>query len=92
MDTGSSGRKWSARVLLALVGLWIVIKVVMLLRTISSGSSLALVSQFDVTNPSGATIIGIVSLIAYFFVRPKKSKVDDADDTAVVSGGTGKLP
>lgn len=70
MGANSSGRKWSARVLLALAGIGIIAKVLMLLEAVLSGNSLALARQFDITNPSLIGIIWPISLIAYFFVRP----------------------
>jgi hypothetical protein len=62
----SSGRKWLARVLLALFVLWIVVKVI---RVASIGDSYLLSREFDFMNPSGFGIVGFMSLIAYFFVR-----------------------
>lgn len=68
-SAASSGRKWTARVLLALAGLWIVVKA---LEVISSGGGLALARTLDVTNPSLFGIVGFISFISYFFVRPRK--------------------
>jgi hypothetical protein len=66
LDTTSTGRKWSARVLLAIAGLWIVVSVLMVL----SGHR-SLLDALDFTNPSFLGIVGFLSLIAYFCVRPK---------------------
>ncbi|MGA3023248.1 MAG: zinc ribbon domain-containing protein [Bryobacteraceae bacterium] len=64
---GMAGRRMAARVFLALAGLWIVVKV---LEVISSGGLSA--QALDITNPSLLGIVGFSSLIAYFFVRPRK--------------------
>jgi hypothetical protein len=66
MDTSSSGRTWSARVLLALAAFWIVVSVIFVL---SGKRSLA--HALDFTNPSPLGLIGFFSLIAYFLVRPR---------------------
>jgi drug/metabolite transporter superfamily protein YnfA len=66
-DTSSTGRKWSARVLLALSGLWIVVSVMMVL----SGQR-SLLDALDISNPSILGIVGFISVIAYFVVRPNK--------------------
>jgi hypothetical protein len=64
----SSGRKRAAKVLLVLAWLWIIVKVLEL--AVNGVSARAL----DFTNPSLLGIVGFGSLIAYFFVRPKKAK------------------
>jgi hypothetical protein len=69
MGESSSGRKWLARALLALAGIGIIAKVLMVLEAVLSGNSLALARQFDITNPSLIGIVWPISLIAYFFVR-----------------------
>ena len=68
MATISSARKWWARVFLAFVWLWIVYKVLALL--VNGVTARAL----DFTNPSGISIIGFLSLIGYFLVRPKQGE------------------
>lgn len=64
----SPGRKRAAKVLLVLACLWIVFKVVQLLV---DGLN---VDDLDISNPSLLGIVGFGSLVAYFFVRPKKVK------------------
>lgn len=79
METISSGRKWTARVLLALAWLWIVFKFGEVISQIKIANNLGLpyssyisVNTLDVSNPSPLGIVGFFSFIAYFFVRPKK--------------------
>jgi hypothetical protein len=62
---GSNRRKWFARALLVIVALWLIVKVI----TIASGDVL---QALDFTNPSLLGILGFSSLVAYFFVRPRK--------------------
>jgi hypothetical protein len=82
MNASSSNRKWPARVLLVLAGLWIFAKV---LEVISSlGHPLYLARALDFTNPSLFGIVGFVSLIAYFFVRPKKHPAGTSMSSSVM--------
>ena len=66
-STTSSGRKLTARVLLALVWFWIIFKVWQLVADFSSDA-------LDISNPSLLGLVGFGSLIAYFFVTPKVNK------------------
>jgi hypothetical protein len=65
-STASSGRQWTARLLLGFVALWAVAKVIEILSDGISARAL------DITNPSGLGILAFVSFVAYFFVRPGK--------------------
>jgi predicted MFS family arabinose efflux permease len=58
---GSSGRRWSARVLLALVVIGIVVRV----------GNLAFPRQFDIVNPSLIATVSPLCLVAYFFVSQR---------------------
>ena len=64
----SPGRRRAAKVLLVLAWLWIIVKVLELAVNGVSADAL------DITNPSPLGIVGFGSLIAYFFVKPKKAK------------------
>lgn len=69
----SHGRKGVAMVLLALVGLWIAVVGYRVLNAILLHyNSYEMSKVLDIGRPSGPSIVGFISLIAYFFVRPKK--------------------
>lgn len=71
VQAASSGRKWTAWILLAVVLIWVLVKAVDIFQAMSSGSGFAMAQAVDFTNPSRLSIIGVGSIIAYFFVRPK---------------------
>ena len=69
MVSSSSIRKWTARFLLALIALW---AFGWSERLLSGRRSVA--DALDISNPSPAGIIAVISLILYFVVRPRKNR------------------